>query len=121
ACGTSPVVKNAAPSIKESLKERPPERQLQIVTSDPVAPDPDKAMENYRKLLELDPDERTRAESMRRMADLGVQTDDLKGGNEDSAKTLGKSIAIYEQLLIERPGNVNNDRVLYQLARAHQN
>jgi len=123
ACGSMPAeVKNAAPSIRSTMKEKPPvEQQLKLEQTDPVAPDPDKALENYRQLLQLNPDEGTRAEAQRRIADLQVQTDDLKGGGEDSAATLDKSIKIYNQLLLERPGDANNDRVLYQLARAHQN
>ena len=122
ACGgQSAVVKDAAPSIRETIKkEQPAAQKLQIQRSDPVAPDPDKAIANYKKLLELAPDDATRAEAMRRMADLQVQTDDLKGGGEDSAAQLGKSMSTYEQLLKERPGDPNNDRVLYQLARAQQ-
>lgn len=124
ACASKPaVVENSAPPIREALKQsgEQPQQQLQVTASDPVAPDPDKALENYRELLELQPDEATRAEAMRRLADLQVQVDDLKGGGEGSSETLNQSIRIYQQLLNERPGDPNNDRVLYQLARAHQN
>jgi len=123
ACSGMPAeVKNTTPTIRQTLKkEAPIEQQLRLDRTAPVAPDPDKALENYRQLLQLSPDDNTRAEAQRRIADLQVQTDDLKGGGEDSAATLGKSIKIYQQLLTERPGDVNNDRVLYQLARAHQN
>lgn len=123
ACASTPSeVKNAAPSIKDALRKQPSvDKKIALTRSEPTAPDPDKAMENYKQLLELNPDEETRAEALRRSADLGVQTDDLKGGGEGSAATLGKSIKIYEQLLKDRPGDRNNDRVLYQLARAQQN
>jgi tetratricopeptide (TPR) repeat protein len=123
ACGGTPaVVKDSAPTIRQTMKkEAPVEQQIKIDRTDLVAPDPDKALENYRQLLQLNPDEGTRAEAQRRIADLQVQTDDVKGGGEDSAATLDKSIKIYNQLLLERPGDVNNDRVFYQLARAQQN
>lgn len=118
----SSEIRNAAPPIREALKsEAPAAQKLQLQRSEPMAPDPDKAIANYKKLLELAPDEATRAEAMRRMADLQVQVDDLKGGGDDSSAQLGKSIKLYQQLLKERPGDVNNDRVLYQLARAQQN
>jgi TolA-binding protein len=123
ACSGMPAeVKNAAPSIRESMKkEQPVEKQLKLDATDPVTPDPDKALENYKQLLALNPDENTKAEAQRRIADLQVQTDDLKGGGDDSAAVLDKSIKTYKQLLVERPGDPNNDRVLYQLARANQN
>ncbi len=123
ACATTPdEVKNAAPSIKQALrKQAPVDQKIPLARTEPTAPDPDKALKNYQQLLDLNPDEDTRAEALRRTADLEVQGDDLKGGGEGSAAALAKSIKIYEQLLTERPGDRNNDRVLYQLARAQQN
>ncbi|HEX4873002.1 MAG TPA: tetratricopeptide repeat protein [Nevskiaceae bacterium] len=123
-CASTPqAVKEAAPSIRSQVgkQEQPAVEELPIIRSEPIAPDASKALENYRKLLELAPDEETRAEARRRMADLQVQVDDFKGGDENSETTVGSSIQIYRELLAERPQDPNNDRVLYQLARAHQN
>ena len=110
------------PAIRTLAKQKAPSAaKLPITLSDAVAPDPEKALENYRKILELQPDQAMRAEAMRRMADLQVQVDDTNGGGEGSDKRLSDSIQIYQQLLKEQPNDVNNDRVLYQLARAYQN
>ena len=101
--------------------KQPDQNKLPIIASDPVTPDPEKALENYRALLELSPDDATRQEAMRRMADLQVQTDDASGGGGNSEKLLADAIKTYQQLLAERPDDPSNDRVLYQLARAYQN
>ncbi|MGQ0619108.1 MAG: tetratricopeptide repeat protein [Panacagrimonas sp.] len=113
-----------APTIRAVLKKKASDEQaakLPVIRSEPIAPDPDKALENYRKLLALAPDEETKAEAQRRMADLNVQVDDLQGGSEDSVSMLDASIKLYQKLLKERPQDPKNDRVLYQLARAQQN
>lgn len=110
-----------SPEIR-TLKQRAPDpNKLAIVLSDPVAPDPDKALDNYRKILELSPDDKMRAEAMRRMADLQVQVDDANAGGENTEQLLADSIKTYQQLLAEHPDDPKNDRVLYQLARAYQN
>ena len=113
----------AAPSIRSVIgkQKAPDEAKLPVIKSEPIAADADKALENYRKLLELKPDSETKAEAQRRMADLQVQTDDLKGGSSESESELRQAIGTYERLLKERPQDPKNDRVLYQLARAQQN
>lgn len=124
-CATvGPETEPAAPPIRTVVKERikNEEARLPIIRSEPVAPNADKALENYRKLLEMAPDAETRAEAQRRLADLQVQRDDLEGGTaEDSAEQLSQAVEIYQDLLKDRPQDTRNDRVLYQLARAQQN
>lgn len=111
-----------SPEIRKLSKLKQPDQdKLPIILSDPVAPDPERALENYRAILELAPDDTMRQEAMRRMADLQVQTDDAEGGSESSEKLLADSILTYQQLLQESPNDPRNDRVLYQLARAYQN
>ncbi len=111
-----------SPEIRKLGKLKQPDRnKLAIILSDPVAPDPEKALENYRAILELQPDDTVRLEALRRVADLQVQTDDASGGTEGSEKLLADSILTYQQLLKESPSDPRNDRVLYQLARAYQN
>jgi TolA-binding protein len=102
-------------------RETPDPAVLPIISSDPVAADPDKAIENYRKLLELEADKLTREEAQRRLADLQVQQADAEGNTADSEQTLRESIALYQRLLAENPGDADNDRLYYQLARAQQN
>lgn len=114
-----------APSIRsvlaEKKKENPDEAKIPVIKSEPIAPDADKALENYKKLLAMKPDANVQAEAQRRLADLQVQTDDLKGGSEESETQLRSAVRTYERLLNERPQDEKNDRILYQLARAQQN
>lgn len=111
-----------SPPIRSLGKQKAPDQnKLPIILSDAITPDPEKALDNYRKILELAPDEAMRSEAMRRMADLQVQVDDSGGSGADGDKLLADSIKLYQQLLAERPDDAGNDRVLYQLARAYQN
>jgi TolA-binding protein len=119
----SDAVRNAAPPIEKIAdRDAPDEAVLPIIASQPVAADPMKAIDNYKKLLELQPDADTKSESMRRMADLQVQVEDIKGNDAgDSEKSIRSSIKLYNQLLYDHPEDKNNDRIFYQLARAYQN
>ncbi|MDE0854569.1 MAG: hypothetical protein OSA97_09120, partial [Nevskia sp.] len=70
------AVKNAAPPIKTLASQKQPSPdKLPIIQSEPIAPDPQKALENYRKLLQLSPDAETRIEAEKRIADLQVQVE----------------------------------------------
>ncbi|HZP11600.1 MAG TPA: tetratricopeptide repeat protein [Nevskiaceae bacterium] len=116
-------LKDTGTPIKELSKQKAPAPQkLPIQKSAPVEVSPESAEENYRKILELAPDVETKAEAMRRLADLQIQVDE--SGTSDpkkSAQVQQDSINLYNQLLTEKPDDRNNDRVLYQLSRAYQN
>lgn len=116
ACAEAP--RKPTPTISSITKQKPDEDKVQVVPSEDVAADPKKAVENYQKLLALHPDARTRAEALRRIADLGLQTQDAAGNTDTAA--IQRSIGIYQKLLQEQPGDPGNDRVLYQMARAYQ-
>ncbi|HSW11918.1 MAG TPA: tetratricopeptide repeat protein [Solimonas sp.] len=122
ACGVQPI-KGQTPRIGKAIGklDQPLEAKLPIITSEPIANDPEKAADNYRKLLELEPDVDTKAEAKRRLADLNVQIEDTRGNTEESAKSIKESIKFYNELLNDRPEDPKNDRVFYQLARAYQN
>ena len=124
ACASDGTEK-AAPSIRavlaEKKKEKEESKSIPVIKSEPIAPDPDKALQNYKKLLAMKPDSETQAEAQRRLADLQVQSDDLQGGSAESETQLRSAVRTYERLLNERPQDPKNDRVLYQLARAQQN
>lgn len=120
----SDVVRNAAPPIGDTIgsQDSPDAAVLPILASDPVAADPQKALDNYRKLLELQTDVDTKSASMRRLADLQVQVEDTQGAEgEDAIKSSKSAIKLYNQLLYSHPDDPNNDRIFYQLARAYQN
>jgi TolA-binding protein len=82
------------------------------------------AMQNYRRFLELqNTDPRLRAEAMRRLGDLSLESGQL----ERMAKELGsvdplgaEAIQLYTVLLKAYPDYPRNDDVLYQLARAYE-
>ena len=117
---TPNAVKNAAPPIRTLDKQKEPSPdKLPIIESEAVAPDPEKALDNYRKLLELKADVDKRLEAEKRVADLQVQEEDANGNNGKSA-AIRDSINIYQKLL-QDPDSKSNDRVLYQLARAYVN
>jgi TolA-binding protein len=95
---------------------------LKIEPSAPVQSQPYQALENYRRLLELQTSGEVRSEAMRRVADLQIQVQDQRGASADeSAQTVAESIKLYQRLLKERPEDPRNDQVLYQLARSYQN
>lgn len=120
---TPAAVKNAAPSIGKSVGklDQPAPEVLPIITSEPVAADPEKAVQNYRELLALTPDPETKVEAKRRLADLQVQMEDVRGNTAESEKALREAIKLYNELLHANPQDKKNDRVFYQLARAQQN
>ncbi|MET0053093.1 MAG: tetratricopeptide repeat protein [Candidatus Thiodiazotropha sp.] len=81
-------------------------------------------IENYRALLQLNPDQRLQSEATRRLADLQLErTESRLMGEEEappSEDELLKSIALYEGLLKQDPNYQASDLVLYQLARAYE-
>lgn len=87
---------------------------------EPISANPQRALENYRALLELAGDENTRAEAQRRIADLQLRLEDTDPGADSDAR-VRESVALYRNLLDQRPNDPGNDRVRYQLARAQQN
>jgi cellulose synthase operon protein C len=83
-----------------------------------------KAMENYRKFLELqNTDPRLRAEAMRRLGDLNLESGQLERMESELAQIdlMGaEAIKLYTLLLKAYPDYPRNDEVLYQLARAYE-
>jgi TolA-binding protein len=83
-----------------------------------------KAMENYRRFLELQKtDPRLRAEAMRRLGDLNLDAGEVERMEKEvTAVDLqgGEAIKLYSTLLKAYPDYARNDQVLYQLARAYE-
>ena len=106
-------------TIKD-LKSRPVEvhTDAQIVSSSA------KAMENYRRFLELQKtDPQLRAEAMRRLGDLNLEAGELERMEHEVNQIDlqgGEAIKLYSTLLKAYPGYPRNDQVLYQLARAYE-
>ncbi|MGB1906392.1 MAG: tetratricopeptide repeat protein [Spongiibacter sp.] len=75
------------------------------------------AVAHYEQILDLHAAPETRAEALRRAADIRVQAADSE---QAGAVDLPRAIALYQQLLSEFPDYSNTAHVLYQLARAQQ-
>src|SRR5690606_22987122 len=81
----------------------------------------DKAIESYREFLELASDDPVlRAEAMRRLADLEIETAEAASLGDLAGDALEGSVELYLQLLETYPDYRRNDLVLYQLARAYE-
>lgn len=83
-----------------------------------------KAMENYRKFLELQKtDPQLRAEAMRRLGDLNLDAGEVERMEKEvtAVDVQGaEAIKLYSTLLKAYPDYARNDQVLYQLARAYE-
>jgi TolA-binding protein len=80
-------------------------------------------MESYRLFLDVASDDPAlKAEAMRRLADLQLETADFEelASNVQALGALGSTITMYEQLLESYPNYPKNDLVLYQLSRAYE-
>jgi TolA-binding protein len=97
---------------------------VEIDRSAPIAGGEAKAIESYRLFLDLASDDALlRAEAMRRLADLQLETADiteLESNVQSLGGNLGGTIGLYEKLLETYPDYKQNDLVLYQLARAYE-
>jgi len=83
-----------------------------------------KAMENYRAFLNMqNADPRLRAEALRRLGDLNLESGELERmANEVTQIDMqgAEAIRLYSTLLKAYPNYPRNDQVLYQLARAYE-
>ncbi len=102
------------------LKSRP----VEVHRDAPASPSVEKAMENYRRFLQLqNTDPKLRAEAMRRLGDLNLDAGELtRMEQEVTAQDLqgAEAIRLYTTLLKAYPDYARNDQVLYQLARAYE-
>ena len=82
----------------------------------------EQAIDAYRKFLEVAPKAPQRAEAMRRIGDLEMDSADNRSANNQASDgpDYRAAIARYQEFLKTYPNDPSNDRVLYQLARAHE-
>jgi cellulose synthase operon protein C len=82
------------------------------------------AMQNYRQFLELqNADARMRAEALRRLGDLNLDSGELERMSSEVSQidiAGAEAIRLYTTLLRAYPDYQRNDQVLYQLARAYE-
>jgi len=107
-----------APTLKTLLTKEV------VIESDPGIPaDEDKAIAAYRNFLAITPDARQRADALRRLGDLSMASADNANAAHPTPTGVpdyGAAIAQYRDYLKNYPNDPNNDRVLYQLARAQE-
>lgn len=98
--------------------------EVEVVTSAPIEAGDTKAIESYRAFLELASDDPLlRAEAMRRLADLQLESTEalqLQANVEALGAEFSSTVELYERLLETYPRYAKNDLVLYQLARAYE-
>jgi tetratricopeptide (TPR) repeat protein len=99
-------------------------KQVEVKKDTQVSATSSKAMENYKRFLELQKtDPELRAEAMRRLGDLNLESGELdRMATEVTAVDIqgGEAIKLYSTLLKAYPNYPRNDQVLYQLARAYE-
>jgi len=121
-----------ARSLKDLTREQPryqsqPEVEQQQLSQEELRAE---AIENYRAFIQLMDDGPERREAMRRLADLLVDSDPTTSdvpqvnlgrnddGPNDGLDDRDGPTTLYRDLLQNNPDAADNDRVLYQLARA---
>lgn len=122
------VVFDAAAATAPKKKEK----TIGELSSRPVVVQPDqkveasasRAMDNYRRFLELQKtDPQLRAEALRRLGDLNMEAGEGErmAGEATTIDMQGaEAIKLYTSLLKSYPDYPRNDQVLYQLARAYE-
>jgi TolA-binding protein len=97
-------------------------RQVEVQADQGAVGSEEKAIAAYRKFLEIAPHAPQRSEAMRRLGDLEMDTADnkLAGGDGSGNPDYKTAIARYQDYLKAFPNDPGNDRVYYQIARAHE-
>jgi cellulose synthase operon protein C len=120
-CAAAPLI--FAAETGKTLKDLQ-KRRVEIHVEAPSQASAGKAMENYRRFLELQKtDPALRAEALRRLGDLSLESGELERmENEVTRVDLGgaEAVRLYTLLLKAHPDYPRNDQVLYQLARAYE-
>ena len=96
-------------------------RKVSVDKEDVAAVDEKKAIEAYRKFLDIAPAAPQRSEVMRRLGDLEMDSADSDSNTgKVAAPDYKAAVARYQEYLKNFPKDPNNDRVLYQMARAYE-
>ncbi|HEX6242331.1 MAG TPA: tetratricopeptide repeat protein, partial [Polyangiales bacterium] len=113
------AAEKAAPTLKDLQK-----RQVEIRKDGPSGSNAGKAMESYRRFLELQKtDPALHAEALRRLGDLSLESGELERLATEAAQVDAggaEAIKLYTLLLAAHPDHPRNDQVMYQLARAYE-
>jgi cellulose synthase operon protein C len=100
-------------------------QQIEVNTDPPKNVDANKTMESYRRFLDLNAgDAALRAEALRRLGDLNLESSESERIERELITNEGlratEAIHLYSALLKTYPKYERNDSVLYQLARAYE-
>lgn len=100
-------------------------RTVEVAPDGGIKATPEQTIAAYRKFLEIAPKATQRPEAMRRIGDLEMDSADNKladgaGTTASGAPDYKAAIAQYTEYLKQYPKDPANDRVLYQLSRAHE-
>jgi TolA-binding protein len=130
ACGATLVLALAGTRIMAASANPPTIKDLegQKVEVSPTPPqgiDTNKTMDSYRRFLDLNAgDAALRAEALRRLGDLNLESSESERIERELVTNEGlratEAIHLYSALLKAYPKYERNDAVLYQLARAYE-
>lgn len=95
-------------------------RQVVVEKDAAVVATEAQAIEAYNKFLSVAPNAPQRAEAMRRIGDLEMDVADNATNQPATGPDYRAAIKRYQEFLQTYPSDPSNDRVLYQLARAHE-
>jgi TolA-binding protein len=100
-------------------------QQVDVNTDPPRNVDANKTMDSYRRFLDLNAgDAALRAEALRRLGDLNLESSESERIERELVTNEGlratEAIHLYTALLKAYPKYERNDSVLYQLARAYE-
>jgi TolA-binding protein len=119
ACASKFGTPDNAPTLKTLAG-----REAQVAPDGGVQASEEQAIAAYRKFLQVAPNAPQRPEAMRRLGDLEMASADTRSANGEASKSsapdYSAAIASYYDYLKAFPKDPDNDRVLYQLARASE-
>src|ERR1019366_7987889 len=100
-------------------------QQVDVNTDPPKNVDSAKTMDSYKRFLDLNAgDASLRAEALRRLGDLNLESSESERIERELVTNEGlratEAIHLYSALLKAYPNYERNDAVLYQLARAYE-
>ncbi len=120
AAAAAPAAAEKPPTIKDLEGQ-----QVEVNSGAPKGVDATKTMDSYRRFLDLNAgDEALRAEALRRLGDLNLESSEMERIERELVTNEGlratEAIHLYSALLATYPNYERNDAVLYQLARAYE-
>jgi TolA-binding protein len=120
-CASPSAAANKNPPTIKDLDAQQPD----VNTDPPKSIDANKTMDSYKRFLELNAgDAALRAEALRRLGDLNLESSESERIERELITNEGlratEAIHLYSALLKTYPKYERNDSVLYQLARAYE-